>query len=232
MDVPPGKKVALVGDSGGGKSTIISLLERFYDPSQGEIFLDGTEIKSMDLRFLRTQISLVSQEPSLFSTTIAKNIAYGKDDATLDEIIEAAKMANCHNFISTLPDGYNTLLGDKHTQLSGGQKVLLISTVSPQSLIFLQQRVAIARAILCNPKVMLLDEATSALDSESEKLVQEALERVMQGRTTIVIAHRLSTIMDADIIAVMKGGQIVERGTHAELLDQGGIYCNLVRRQL
>lgn len=232
MDVPPGKKVALVGDSGGGKSTIISLLERFYDPSQGEIFLDGTEIKSMDLRFLRTQISLVSQEPSLFSTTIAKNIAYGKDDATLDEIIEAAKMANCHNFISTLPDGYNTLLGDKHTQLSGGQKVLLISNVSPQSLICLQQRVAIARAILCNPKVMLLDEATSALDSESEKLVQEALERVMQGRTTIVIAHRLSTIMDADIIAVMKGGQIVERGTHAELLDQGGIYCNLVRRQL
>jgi len=216
MDAPAGKTLALVGDSGGGKSTVISLLERFYDPTQGEILLDGVEIKSIDLKYLRTQISLVSQEPSLFSTTIAKNIAYGKDDVTLDEIIEAAKMANCHNFITALPEGYNTRLGDKYTQLSGGQK----------------QRVAIARAILCNPKVMLLDEATSALDSESEKLVQEALERVMKGRTTIVIAHRLSTIMDADMIAVMKGGQIVERGTHSELVAQGGIYTNLVKRQL
>lgn len=216
LDVPPGKTLALVGDSGGGKSTVISLLERFYDPTQGEIFLDGTEIKSIDLRYLRSQICLVSQEPSLFSTTIAKNIAYGKEEATLEEIIEAAQKANCHNFITALPEGYNTRLGDKYTQLSGGQK----------------QRVAIARAILCNPKVMLLDEATSALDSESEKLVQEALERVMKGRTTIVIAHRLSTIMDADVIVVMKGGQIVERGNHTELIAQGGIYTNLVQRQL
>jgi len=214
--VPPGKTLALVGDSGGGKSTVISLLERFYDPAQGSIFLDGTEIKTIDLKFLRSQVSLVSQEPSLFSTTIARNIAYGNDDATLEEIQEAAKLANCHNFITALPDGYNTLLGDKYTQLSGGQK----------------QRVAIARAIMCNPKVMLLDEATSALDSESEALVQEALERVMKGRTTIVIAHRLSTIMDADVIAVMKGGQIVELGTHSDLLAHGGIYTNLVKRQL
>jgi ATP-binding cassette subfamily B (MDR/TAP) protein 1 len=216
LTVPAGKTVALVGDSGGGKSTVISLLERFYDPAQGGILLDGTDIKTLDLKFLRSQISLVSQEPSLFSTTIAKNIAYGKDDATLEEIQAAAKMANCHSFITALPEGYNTLLGDKYTQLSGGQK----------------QRVAIARALLCNPKVMLLDEATSALDSESEHLVQEALERVMEGRTTIVIAHRLSTIINADIIAVMKGGQIVELGNHQDLLAHGGIYTNLVKRQL
>jgi len=216
LDVPPGKTLALVGDSGGGKSTVISLIERFYDPVQGEIYLDGTDIRALDLKFLRSQIALVSQEPTLFSTTIANNISYGVENATLENIIEAAQMANCHNFITALPDGYNTRLGDKFTQLSGGQK----------------QRVAIARAILCNPKVMLLDEATSALDSESEKLVQEALERVMKGRTTIVIAHRLSTIMGADIIAVMKGGNIVERGNHAELLALGEAYANLVKRQL
>eukprot|EP00026_Physarum_polycephalum_P002974 Phypoly_transcript_02983.p1 GENE.Phypoly_transcript_02983~~Phypoly_transcript_02983.p1 ORF type:complete len:546 (+),score=91.70 Phypoly_transcript_02983:923-2560(+) len=216
LSVPAGKTLALVGDSGGGKSTVISLVERFYDPLQGNIFLDGTDIKTLDLKFLRSQICLVSQEPSLFSTTIANNIAYGKEDATMEEIEEAAKMANCHNFISSLPDGYRTLLGDKHTQLSGGQK----------------QRVAIARAILCNPKVMLLDEATSALDAESEALVQEALERVMLGRTTIVIAHRLSTIRNADLIAVMKGGKIVELGSHSDLISRGGVYTNLVKRQL
>jgi ATP-binding cassette subfamily B (MDR/TAP) protein 1 len=216
LRIPAGKTVALVGDSGGGKSTVISLLERFYDPLEGSVFVDGVDIKSINLKYWRSQIGLVSQEPTLFSTTIAKNIAYGDDKATMEQIEAAARQANCHDFISKLPEGYNTKLGDKYTQLSGGQK----------------QRVAIARAILLNPKIMLLDEATSALDSESEKLVQSALETVMKGRTTIVIAHRLSTIKDADVIAVMKGGRVVELGSHDELLAMEGVYTNLVKRQL
>jgi len=216
LKVPAGTILALVGDSGGGKTTVISLLERFYDPSQGNILVDGTDIKTVNLKYWRSQIGLVGQEPSLFSTTIAKNIAYGREDATMEEIEAAAKQANAHDFIIALPDGYNTLLGEKYTQLSGGQK----------------QRVAIARAIIRNPKILLLDEATSALDSQSEKLVQEALERLMKGRTTIVIAHRLSTIKDAHCIAVMKGGKVVEQGTHSELLQSSGVYGNLVKRQL
>jgi len=214
--VPAGKKVALVGDSGGGKSTVISLLERFYDPAQGDITLDGVPIKDINIQCLRSHISLVGQEPFLFSSSIRDNIAYGKPDATMEEIIEAAKLANAHSFIETLPEKYETQLGDKFTQLSGGQK----------------QRVAIARAMIRNPKILLLDEATSALDSVSEKVVQEALDNVMKGRTSIVIAHRLSTIIDADIIAVVKNGKVIEIGNHQELLDMNGFYTQLVSRQL
>ncbi|EFA83580.1 hypothetical protein PPL_02646 [Heterostelium album PN500] len=216
LSIPAGKKVALVGDSGGGKSSVISLLERFYDPAVGEILLDGVPIKDMNLSWLRSNLGLVGQEPFLFSGTIKDNIKYGKPDATLDEVIEAAKAANAHTFIEELPNGYDTPLGDKYTQLSGGQK----------------QRVAIARAIIRNPKILLLDEATSALDSKSETIVQEALDNVMKGRTSIVIAHRLTTIIDSDIIAVVKGGRVVEIGTHDQLLELNGVYTNLIARQL
>eukprot|EP01132_Coremiostelium_polycephalum_P006617 gene6617-8188_t len=216
LTVPAGKKVALVGDSGGGKSTVISLLERFYDPLDGEVLMDGVNIKDLNLNWLRSQIGLVGQEPFLFSGTIFENITYGKPGATMDEVIEACKSSNAHTFIEQLPDGYHTQLGDKFTQLSGGQK----------------QRVAIARAIIRNPKILLLDEATSALDSQSEKIVQEALENVMKGRTSIVIAHRLSTVIDSDIIAVVKGGKVVEQGTHDELLSLNGFYSQLISRQL
>ncbi|EGC38102.1 ABC transporter B family protein [Dictyostelium purpureum] len=216
LSVPQGKKVALVGDSGGGKSTVISLLERFYDPLEGTVTLDGVELKDLNINWLRNNLGLVGQEPFLFSGTIFDNITYGKKDATMEEVVEAAKSANAHSFIETLPDGYHTQLGDKFTQLSGGQK----------------QRVAIARAIIRDPKILLLDEATSALDSVSEKIVQQALDNVMKGRTTIVIAHRLSTIMDSDIIAVVKGGKVIEIGNHESLLAQNGFYCQLVSRQI
>ncbi|EFA76459.1 ABC transporter B family protein [Heterostelium album PN500] len=216
LTIPAGKKVALVGDSGGGKSTVIGLLERFYDPSQGQILLDGVPITNMNLTWMRSNFGLVGQEPFLFSGSIIENIRYGKPDATMEEVVAAAKAANAHSFIDQLPDGYDTQLGDKYTQLSGGQK----------------QRVAIARAIIRNPKILLLDEATSALDSKSETVVQEALDNVMKGRTSIVIAHRLSTIIDSDIIAVVKGGKVVEIGNHQQLLEMNGFYANLVQRQL
>ncbi|EGC33546.1 hypothetical protein DICPUDRAFT_80697 [Dictyostelium purpureum] len=216
LSVPQGKKFALVGDSGGGKSTVISLLERFYDPLEGSITLDGIDIKDINLNWLRSNLGLVNQEPFLFSGTILDNIKYGKKDATMEEVIEAAKTANAHGFISEFKDGYNTELGDKFTHLSGGQK----------------QRVAIARAIICNPKILLLDEATSALDSVSEKAVQEALDNAMKGRTTIVIAHRLSTIIDSDKIAVIKEGKVAEIGDHNSLLAQSSIYSQLISRQI
>ncbi|KAJ3689475.1 hypothetical protein LUZ61_018639 [Rhynchospora tenuis] len=211
--IPSGKMVALVGESGSGKSTVISLLERFYDPDSGKILLDGVELKSLQVRWLRQQIGLVAQEPVLFNETIRANIAYGKQgEVTEEEIVAAAEAANAHQFISSLPDGYNTIVGERGIQLSGGQK----------------QRVAIARAILKDPKVLLLDEATSALDAESEHAVQEALDGLMVGRTTVVVAHRLVTIKGADIISVIKNGTVVEKGRHEELISRrNGAYAAL-----
>ncbi|EEY52950.1 ATP-binding Cassette (ABC) Superfamily [Phytophthora infestans T30-4] len=215
LTIEAGQTVAFCGPSGGGKSTIISLIERFYDPVVGEVLLDGHNIKDLNLGWLRSQIGLVGQEPTLFIGTIAENIAYGlAEQPSQQQIEEAAKMANAHDFITQFPAGYATQVGMKGEQLSGGQK----------------QRIAIARAILKNPNVLLLDEATSALDSESEKVVQEALDKVvaLKRRTTIVIAHRLSTIRRADKICVVSGGKIAEQGTHQELLQLNGIYAGLV----
>ncbi|CAM6112793.1 unnamed protein product [Calypogeia fissa] len=215
LEVSSGQSLALVGASGCGKSSIISLIERFYDPSSGQIFIDGKDIKNYNLRFLRQHIGLVQQEPALFATTLHENIVFGKTGASEAEVIEAAKAANAHNFISSLPQGYQTLVGERGVQLSGGQK----------------QRVAIARAVLRDPTIFLLDEATSALDAESEKVVQEAIDRLMEGRTTIMVAHRLSTIRGADSIAVMRDGSIVERGSHTDLLSKRGTYYRLVKLQ-
>lgn len=206
--------IALVGESGSGKSTAIALLERFYNPESGTILLDEVEIKSLKVNWLRDQMGLVGQEPVLFNDTIRANIAYGKHgDVTEEELIKAAKASNAHEFISSLPQGYDTTVGERGVQLSGGQK----------------QRVAIARAILKDPKILLLDEATSALDAESERIVQDALDNVMVGRTTIIVAHRLSTIKGADIIAVLKDGAIAEKGRHEALMNiKDGVYASLV----
>ncbi|RZB72515.1 ABC transporter B family member 1 isoform B [Glycine soja] len=217
LNVPAGKTIALVGSSGSGKSTVVSLIERFYDPSSGQVLLDGHDVKSLKLRWLRQQIGLVSQEPALFATTIRENILLGRPDANQVEIEEAARVANAHSFIIKLPEGYETQVGERGLQLSGGQK----------------QRIAIARAMLKNPAILLLDEATSALDSESEKLVQDALDRFMIGRTTLVIAHQLSTIRKADLVAVLQQGSVTEIGTHDELFAKGenGVYAKLIRMQ-
>lgn len=216
LDVQPGETVAIVGSSGSGKSTVVSLLERFYDAQVGSVKIDGKDIKNLNVRDLRKHLAIVSQEPVLFDTTIAENIAYGKPDATVDEIETAANSANIHNFVVTQPKSYKTRVGEKGAQLSGGQK----------------QRVAIARAIVRDPRVLLLDEATSALDAESESIVQEALDRASQGRTTIVVAHRLSTIQDADRIVVLNNGKIEEMGRHDELIARKGHYFELVNHQL
>ncbi|KAH7862550.1 hypothetical protein Vadar_006352 [Vaccinium darrowii] len=216
LDIPSGKVVALVGGSGSGKSTAISLIERFYEPLSGEILLDGTDIRQLDVKWLRKQIGLVNQEPALFATTIRENILYGKNDATLDEITCAAKLSEAIGFINNLSDRFETQVGERGVQLSGGQK----------------QRIAISRAIVKNPSILLLDEATSALDVESEKSVQEALDRVMVGRTTVVVAHRLSTIRNADVIAVVQSGKIVETGSHDELISRpNSAYASLVQLQ-
>ncbi|KAM0903402.1 hypothetical protein ACQ4PT_018635 [Festuca glaucescens] len=214
LRIPPGKTVALVGESGCGKSTVIALLERFYDPDSGMVMLDGVDIKNLKVGWLRQQMGLVSQEPVLFNDTIRANIAYGKQgEATEDEIIAVAKAANAHQFISSLPRGYDTCTGERGSQLSGGQK----------------QRVAIASAMLKDPRIPLLDEATSALDAESEHAVQEALDWVMVGRTTVVVAHRPSTIKDADIIAVLRNGEVVAMGRHEQLMAlKDGVYASLV----
>ncbi|OEL31856.1 ABC transporter B family member 19 [Dichanthelium oligosanthes] len=214
---PAGKTAAVVGGSGSGKSTVVALIERFYDPNQGQVLLDNVDIKTLQLKWLRDQIGLVNQEPALFATTILENILYGKPDATMAEAEAAATSANAHSFIALLPNGYNTHVGERGLQLSGGQK----------------QRIAIARAMLKNPKILLLDEATSALDAGSESIVQEALDRLMVGRTTVVVAHRLSTIRCVDMIAVIQQGQVVETGTHDELLAKGssGAYAALIRFQ-
>lgn len=216
LDIPSGKVVALVGGSGSGKSTVISLIERFYEPLAGQILLDEIDIRELDLNWLRQQIGLVNQEPALFATTIRENILYGKDDATLEEITRAAKLSEALGFINNLPERFETQVGERGIQLSGGQK----------------QRIAISRAIVKNPTILLLDEATSALDAESEKSVQEALDRVMVGRTTVVVAHRLSTIRNADVIAVVQNGKIAETGSHEELISKpNGAYASLVQLQ-
>ncbi|CAN6359291.1 unnamed protein product [Urochloa humidicola] len=211
-----GKTMAIVGESGSGKSTVINLVERFYDPQAGEVLVDGVSIKSLRLGWLRGKIGLVNQEPLLFATSIRENITYGKEDATDEEIMTATKLANAANFIDKLPNGLDTMVGEHGAQLSGGQK----------------QRIAITRAILKNPKILLLDEATSALDMESERVVHEALNRIMQGKTTIIVAHQLSTIKDADTISVVHRGIVVEQGTHMELLrNPSGAYSQLIQLQ-
>ncbi|CAF1123167.1 unnamed protein product [Rotaria sordida] len=215
FDVKRGQTVALVGLSGSGKSTCIQLLQRFYDPSSGSILIDGKQINEYNLKWLRQHIGVVSQEPVLFHTTIRQNILLGSDSATDEEMYQAAKMANAHAFIMTLPDKYETKIGERGATLSGGQK----------------QRIAIARALIRDPKILLLDEATSALDNESEKIVQEALDRAAQSRTTLVIAHRLSTIRYADKIIVMQQGEIVEEGNHESLMQIKSVYYGLVQQQ-
>ena len=214
--VQPGQRVALVGPSGAGKSTVLSLILGFGDPDAGRILFDGREAKEISLRAIRSQMAIVPQEVLLFGGTIRENVGYGKTGATEDDIREACSLANATEFIDRLPEGIETVVGPRGVKLSGGQR----------------QRIAIARAILANPRILLLDEATSALDSESERLVNEALERLMQGRTSIVIAHRLSTVRDADRILVFNQGRIVESGTHDEMVAQPGMYRLLVETQL
>ena len=209
VTIKAGETVALVGPSGGGKTTFCSLLPRFYEVTGGGVLIDGRDIRSLTVKSLRAAIGIVLQDVYLFSGTIRENIAYGRLDATEDEIEEAARNANIHDFILSLPDGYDTYVGERGTRLSGGQK----------------QRIAIARVFLKNPKILILDEATSALDNESERYIQESLDRLSLNRTTIVIAHRLSTIRNADEIIVMTDEGVVERGSHARLLERGGVYA-------
>uniref|UniRef100_A0A1A8LEP9 ABC-type oligopeptide transporter ABCB9 n=4 Tax=Nothobranchius TaxID=28779 RepID=A0A1A8LEP9_9TELE len=212
----PGEVTALVGPSGSGKSSCVSLLENFYVPQQGHVLLDGKPVNTFQHSYLHSKVALVGQEPVLFARTVKENIAYGLSDVSMEAVVQAATKANAHDFISTLPKGYDTSVGEKGTQLSGGQK----------------QRVAIARALIRNPRVLVLDEATSALDAESEHIVQQALNNIMQEHTVMVIAHRLSTVEKADNIIVIDGGLVAEQGSHDELMASGGLYCKLVQRQV
>jgi subfamily B ATP-binding cassette protein MsbA len=216
FDVPPGQKIALVGPSGAGKSTIFNLLLRFYDAESGRITIDGQDIRSVTIASLRAQLALVTQEPFLFDDTISANIGYGRTEATAAQIETAARAAAAHEFIAQLPNGYETRVGEGGLRLSGGQR----------------QRIAIARAMLRDAPILLLDEATSALDTENERLVQDALRRLMKGRTTIVIAHRLSTVVDADQLYVLDKGRVVESGKHGELMARGGLYAKLYQHEI
>ena len=215
LEVKPGEVLALVGPSGAGKTTLVNLIPRFFDPQSGGVCIDGQDIRAVQVKSLREQIGLVPQDTLLFGGTVRENIVYGKLEATEDEIIAAARAANAHDFIAQLPKGYETIVGERGVKLSGGQR----------------QRIAIARAILKDPRILLLDEATSSLDSESEGLVQEALDRLMQGRTSVVIAHRLSTVHHADRIAVLDHGELAELGTHAQLIALDGLYARLYKMQ-
>jgi ATP-binding cassette, subfamily B, bacterial len=211
FEIKPGQIAAFVGPTGAGKTTIISLIPRFYDPNAGKVLIDGVDVRRFKQRSLRQQISFVLQETLLFHAPIWHNIAYGKPEATREEIIRAAKLANAHEFIEKMPEGYNTMVGERGVTLSGGQR----------------QRIAIARAIIRNSPILILDEPTSSLDAASEELVFEALNRLMEGKTCIVIAHRLATIQRADMIFVLEDGKIVEQGPHQHLLEQNGLYSQL-----
>ena len=215
LSIPRGKSVAIVGPSGGGKSTMADMLPRFYDVNEGEILLDGVNIKEYSLTSLISQMGIVTQEAILFNDTVYNNITFGMDNVSREDVINAAKVANAHNFIIEMENGYDTNIGDRGTKLSGGQR----------------QRLAIARAVLKNPPILILDEATSALDTESERLVQDALNNLMKNRTSIVIAHRLSTIQNADEIVVLQKGEIIERGKHNELINNKGLYSHLCELQ-
>ena len=215
LDIEPGEHVAIVGPSGAGKSTIFQLLMRFYDPHLGRVCIDGIDINLADPRDIRSAIAMVPQDCVIFGDSVAENIRFGHPNATDTQVIEAAKAASAHDFISQLPDGYDTYLGEKGIRLSGGQK----------------QRVAIARAILADPAILLLDEATSALDSESERLVQSALDTLQKNRTTLVIAHRLATVVQADKIVVLNTGRILDVGRHSELMTRNAIYAQMVELQ-
>ena len=216
VKIPKGKVIALVGPSGSGKTTFADLLPRFYDPTEGAILLDGIDIRKYNLKDLRSLMGIVTQEPILFNDTVFNNIAFGISGASQDDVINAAKVANAHEFISRMEEGYRTIIGDRGGKLSGGEK----------------QRLTIARAVLKNPPILILDEATSSLDTESERLVQDALYKLMKNRTSIVIAHRLSTIQNADEILVLQKGTLEERGNHKELLVTDGVYKHLVDLQM
>jgi ATP-binding cassette subfamily B protein len=213
----PGEMIGLCGPSGAGKSTFVNLICRFYDPTDGQILIDGVDVRDYDVRWLRRQIGMVLQEPYLFHGTIAENIRYGNPDASEADIIRAARAANAHDFIVGFPDGYDTMVGERGQSLSGGER----------------QRISIARAILHNPRILILDEATSSVDTETEKQIQQALDRLVEGRTTIAIAHRLSTLTAADRLVVLEKGKVVEQGVHSELVDKpDGVYAKLQRTQM
>src|SRR5258708_2387953 len=216
FSIDAGQFVGIVGTTGGGKSTVVSLIPRFYDPTSGAVLIDGVDVRDYKLQGLRNQIAFVLQDTLLLRGTVRENIAYGRPDATLDDVVEAAKLAQAHEFIARMPNGYDTPVGERGVTLSGGER----------------QRIGIARAIIRNSPILILDEPTAALDSQSERLVMEALERLMKGRTVITIAHRLSTIRDADKIIVLKDGRVAEQGAHDELLAAGGVNADLNRIQV
>jgi ATP-binding cassette subfamily B multidrug efflux pump len=216
LSVQPNQLIALIGQTGSGKTSLVNLVPRFYDVSQGAVLVDGIDVRRLDLESLRRQVGIVLQTSLLFSETIRENISYGRPEASLEEVIAAARVAQAHDFIRRLPEGYDSLVGERGITLSGGQR----------------QRIAIARALLMDPRILILDDSTSSVDTQTEKLIQEALDRLMEGRTTFVIAHRLATIRRADLILVMADGRIVQRGRHADLLEQGGLYRQIYELQL